>query len=102
MNAVKVSLSQGTVRGCRERLPNGRHYLRFSGIPYANAERFRDPQKLLKFAKSEIDCTKEGDECYQKSQFEAQLVGSENCLYLNVYVPSTDKKKLATMVWIHG
>ena len=27
---------------------------------------------------------------------------NEDCLYLNVYVPETEEKKLAVMVWIHG
>lgn len=30
-------------------------------------------------------------------------VGSENCLYLNVYTPKLgDAKDMAVMIWIHG
>lgn len=28
--------------------------------------------------------------------------GSEDCLYLNVYIPKTDRKSLPVMFWIHG
>lgn len=109
MNVVRVKLSQGVVRGCQEQLPDGRLFQRFSGIPYAkpplNELRFRSPQKLLKFNKSEIDCTKERDACFHRHIFEQTMVGSEDCLYLNVYVPPVEidsKKKLSVMVYIHG
>lgn len=67
---VRVKVNQGTVRGCQEKLPDGRSFFRFSGIPFAkppvNELRFKSPQKLLKFHKDEIDCTKEGDMCRHK------------------------------------
>jgi carboxylesterase type B len=105
MRGLSVKVLQGIVRGCKETLPNGRYYLRFSGIPYAKKPiselRFKSPQKLLKFEKHEIDCTKEGNECFHKST--GEFVGSEDCLYLNVYVPeSTASSKLAVMVFLHG
>lgn len=32
-----------------------------------------------------------------------QAVGSENCLYLNVYTPKLgDAKELPVLLWIHG
>ena len=30
------------------------------------------------------------------------LTESENCLFLNVFVPNNPKGKMAVMVWIHG
>jgi carboxylesterase type B len=108
MSANKVRVSQGIVRGCEEKLPNGRSFLRFSGIPYAkppiNELRFRSPQKLFKFVEDEIDCTRERDACFHKSTLNREYVGSEDCLNLNVYVPVPDdsSKKLAVMVYIHG
>lgn len=108
MSAVRVQLVQGVVRGCEEKLPDGRKFKRFSGIPYAkppiNELRFRSPQKLLKFDSDEIDCTEEGDPCFHRDIFEQKLVGSENCLYLNVYVPPIEnsKKKFTVLVYIHG
>lgn len=108
MLSERVRVKQGVVRGCEEILPNGKPFLRFSGIPYAkppiNELRFRSPQKLLKFDRDEIDCTLERDACLHKSTLTRNYVGSEDCLNLNVYVPSDAKctEKLAVMIYIHG
>lgn len=104
MSSAKIKVKQGTVRGCEEKLPNGKIYLRFSGIPYAkppiNELRFRSPQKLEKFDQEEIDCTRERDPCFHKSTLTRQYIGSEDCLNLNIYVPAkTDtSEKLTVMV----
>ena len=108
MLSTRVKVTQGFVRGVEEKLPDGRGFLRFSGIPYAEPPvgelRFQPPKKLLKFSDYEIDCTKERDACYHKSTISKKYVGSEDCLNLNVYVPlqSDNKKKLTVMVYIHG
>ena len=108
MSSIKVKVKQGIVRGCEEKLPDGRLYFRFSGIPYAkppiNELRFQSPQKLLKFDKPEIDCTREGDACFHKSPLTKQYIGSEDCLVLNVYVPATTdpSEKFTVMIYIHG
>jgi carboxylesterase type B len=108
MSTVRVNVRQGIVRGCEEKLPDGRSYLRFSGVPYAKPPlgelRFKSPQKLLKFDSDEIDCTKERDACFHKSTLTRQYIGSEDCLNLNIYVPKTptSNEKLAVMVYIHG
>lgn len=107
MLSTKVRVSQGIVRGCEELLPNGKKYLRFSGIPYAKAPvnelRFQPPQRLIKFDEDEIDCTEERDACFHKSTLTRSFVGSEDCLNLNVYVPQTSgSEKLSVMFYIHG
>lgn len=108
MSPVKVQVNQGIVCGCEEQLPNGKTFLRFSGIPYSsspiNELRFRSPQKLIKFDQHELDCTTERDACIHKSTLTGKYVGSENCLNLNVYVPVQDNttNKLSVMVYIHG
>lgn len=108
MSSSRVKVQQGTVKGCEERLPNGKNYVRFSGIPFAKAPvnelRFKSPQKLEKFDQDEIDCTKERDACFHKCTISKQYVGSEDCLNLNVYVPIQDEtsEKLAVMCYIHG
>lgn len=107
MRGLNVRIIQGIVKGSKEKLPNGKNFLRFSGIPYAkkpiNELRFKSPQKLIKFDKHEIDCTKEGNECFHKSTISGDYVGSEDCLYLNVYVPEQENiSRLAVMVFLHG
>jgi cholinesterase len=105
---VKVRVAQGTVRGCLETLPNGRNYQRFSGIPYAQKPigdlKFRAPKKLHKFETDELDCTREGQKCFQKSTVTRKFIGSEDCLHLNVYAPADpdSSSKKAVMVFIHG
>lgn len=108
-------MKQGTVVGCREPLPlveslkrgSKSTFQRFSGIPYAHPPieklRFRAPKKLERFETDEIDCTKDKDACYQKGLH--GLIGSEDCLYLNVFVPDSRRssvQKLPVMFYIHG
>lgn len=57
----------------------------------------------------ELSATKKGHECLQYQlvprDVEAQVTGSEDCLYLNVYVPKRTKSNeqtLPTLFWIHG
>ncbi|KAG5677769.1 hypothetical protein PVAND_007500 [Polypedilum vanderplanki] len=104
---VKVKVNQGIVKGCVEKLPNGRDYFRFSGIPYAQSPigqlRFKSPQKLLKFDTEELDCTRERSKCFHRSTVLKKFIGSEDCLNLNVYVPAdSNDKKYSVMVFIHG
>lgn len=106
MSSTKVKVGQGIVHGCEEVLPNGKSFLRFSGIPYAkppvNGLRFKSPQKLDKFDQDEIDCRKERDACFHKSTLSRDYIGSEDCLNLNVYVPTRSDitAKLTVMVTI--
>lgn len=106
MLKTSVKVFQGIVKGCIEKLPNGKNYLRYSGIPYAQSPigklRFKSPQKLLKFDKPEIDCTNERGVCFHKSGMTMEYIGSEDCLYLNIYVPETETNSKAVMVYIHG
>ena len=107
-NSIKIELSQGVVVGVQDKLPNGDVFCYFRGIPYAKAPlgnlRFKDPEPLHKFSKSELDCSAERDICYQKSMIYGDYVGSEDCLFLNVYTPKMSKlsKKKPVMLFIHG
>lgn len=51
-----------------------------------------------------LDCTKERDVCLQDDFITNEKIGSENCLYLNLYQPIVlDKnKKIPVMLFIHG
>lgn len=57
------------------------------------------------FSTEVLDCTAERDCSFQKDLLTAKMVGSENCLFLNVYTPSAkskNNKPLPVMLWIHG
>ena len=48
-----------------------------------------------------MDCTHERDACFHRDVYTREFIGSEDCLFLNVYAPS-DAKDLPVMIWIHG
>lgn len=103
----KVAVRQGTIVGSQGVLPRGGNFYSFKGIPYAlppvGELRFEAPVPLEKFPENELDCTKERDISLQKEVFSNDLVGSEDCLFLNVYTPKLKSDKpLPVMVYIHG
>lgn len=83
------------------------------GIPYAAPPvgdlRWKAPEPAAKW-KGERDATKFGAHCAQNHVFDDMVfqddtkLGSEDCLFLNVYAPATADKnsKLPVMYWIHG
>lgn len=49
------------------------------------------------------DATKYAPICAQKNSFSQSFEGSDDCLYLNIYVKSIESNvQLPVMVWIHG
>ncbi|EDW01649.1 GH21558 [Drosophila grimshawi] len=104
---VKVPVKQGVLVGQRQQLPSGLVYESFLGVPYAQPPvgelRFRSPVPVERFKEPELDCSKEGDVSHQRDPFMLEVIGSENCLFLNVYEPKgKSAKPLPVMVWIHG
>ncbi|XP_050327689.1 esterase B1 [Bactrocera neohumeralis] len=105
---VKVQVRQGVVVGREGRLPNGEPYHSFLGVPYAvpplGELRFRSPVPLESFDTPILDCTREKSPCHQKEPMTENILGSEDCLHLNVYAPAKPSTTgpLPVMVWIHG
>ncbi|CAH0714294.1 unnamed protein product, partial [Brenthis ino] len=103
---VVVEIEQGALRGvvCNN---NDVTYLAFKGIPYAKpplgALRFKAPEPPESWQGTR-DASQHGPVCPQYNERLQQYeIGSEDCLYLNVYsktiIPSG---LLPVMVWIHG
>jgi para-nitrobenzyl esterase len=108
-----VKTMDGKVHG---KLINNGQVFAFQGIPYAappvGGLRWKAPQPVATW-KGTLDATTYGRHCAQNHVFEDMVfqdsatsadAGSEDCLYLNVYVPAsrTAKAKLPVMFWIHG
>ncbi|MEX0940970.1 MAG: carboxylesterase family protein [Pseudomonadales bacterium] len=106
------SLESGDVLGFVDRF-NAHAWL---GIPYAlppvGAQRWRAPGSPHKW-RGRLAALEAGNVCPQVSTGErgrsGQLIGNEDCLYLNVWAPAfgvgqvpTGPERLPVMFWIHG
>ncbi|CAG4948036.1 unnamed protein product [Colias eurytheme] len=95
---LPVRVSGGLLRGSVAL--DGSH-LRYTGIPYATAERFQAPKPASKW-NGIFDAVNENKKCPQSST-NSLTAGDEDCLYLNVYTPLILGNKLyPVMVFIHG
>ncbi|XP_029172662.1 uncharacterized protein LOC114941733 [Nylanderia fulva] len=106
-NKVKVHVSEGVLVGIIEKTIYGSYYNAFRGIPYAKPPvgdlRFQDPQALPEKWSGERDAAFYGNICLQVDLFTYQIIGNEDCLYLNVYTNNLHpSERRAVMVWIHG
>ncbi|KAM3966297.1 juvenile hormone esterase-like [Aphomia sociella] len=105
-----VTISQGTLRGGKSKSESGYEYYEFLGVPYAKPPigvlRFKNPQSPESW-ENERDATKahaENISCHVDFMT-GKLLGSEDCLYLNVYTPKLTNVKselLPVIVHIHG
>jgi para-nitrobenzyl esterase len=100
-----VPTDEGPVRGTETAAV--KEYL---GIPYAAPPvgelRWRPPQPHARW-RAPLDATHFGNHCPQTASFAGAASTSEDCLYLNVFVPKQGPgralaKRLPVMVWIHG
>ncbi|VVC41617.1 Carboxylesterase type B, conserved site,Carboxylesterase, type B,Carboxylesterase type B [Cinara cedri] len=107
-----INIHYGQLKGKNYVSRSGRNYFAFQGIPYAKPPvgnlRFKPPEPASSW-NGILNATVEPPACIQKNMFMYQtanvLVGSEDCLYLNVYTPKLPKighKNLPVMVWIPG
>lgn len=85
--------------------------IQFRGIPYAEAPigdlRWKPPRMKITLDRDTFDARNFGSICPQP-RFELvegtfiEERQSEDCLFLNVYTPSLDDKKMPVMVFFHG
>ncbi|XP_030558837.1 esterase B1-like [Drosophila novamexicana] len=106
-HTVIVTTKFGRVRGLqRKTIYDEELYYAFEGIPYAKPPlgelRFRAPQ-LPEPWEGVRNCTTYGEKPLQRNMVLGLIEGSEDCLYLNVYVKQMQSEKpLPVMVWIYG
>ncbi|KAG8035023.1 hypothetical protein G9C98_005445 [Cotesia typhae] len=109
-----VKVKNGTLEGSLMKTRRGREFLSFRGIPYALPPigdlRFEPPKPTtiwsgIKSAK------KDAPICTQRNIYthDDNIVGQEDCLYLNVYTPKLPTKEMKevginypVMIWFHG
>lgn len=87
------------------------HYISFEGIPYAEAPvndlRFEPPVAWSKKWDDVREASHPGKACLQWNHFlideEDKLTGSEDCLYLNIYIPKElPEEPVPVILHIHG
>jgi carboxylesterase type B len=108
---LDVNIESGRILGRYMTSESGKTIRAFMGIPYAEPPvgnfRFRSPvrkQIWLDVLKTQIEPPKciSSDYFFEESE---DLIGQEDCLYLNVYAPVFDMKsgkKFPVMVFFHG
>ncbi|XP_063383716.1 carboxylic ester hydrolase-like [Cydia fagiglandana] len=101
-----VRVTQGVLQGSWKVSTKGRPYASFEGIPYARPPvgkyRFREPQHMKPWAGT-WDASRPLSDCMQYDPFVKKVVGSENCLYVNVHTPKLNAgANLPVLVFIHG
>ncbi|KYM93602.1 PREDICTED: venom carboxylesterase-6-like [Cyphomyrmex costatus] len=111
--APRVRTPLGGLKGYYKTSQNGRTYEAYEGVPYAlppvGKLRFKPPRPIPAWI-GELSATKLSTVCIQYDQVPEhppeKVVGAEDCLYLNVYVPRREKGRNKTpmpvIFWIHG
>ncbi|XP_070160420.1 juvenile hormone esterase-like isoform X2 [Polyergus mexicanus] len=105
-NRVVVNVREGKLIGIIDENIQGGNYITFRGIPYAKPPvgklRFKDPAPPEPWSGSR-DSSKHGNVAVQKDLTTREMIGDEDCLYLNVYTVDIESwRKRPVMVWIHG
>nr|UCI87123.1 carboxylesterase [Bradysia odoriphaga] len=106
-NNCIVQTEYGKVRGFLQMSLVDIPYIRFLGIPYAKPPvgnlRFKSPLPPSPWGENILDANEEKSACAGKNNVIKQFVGSDDCLYLNVFTKNLNPKKpCPVMVYIHG
>ena len=71
------------------------------GVRYATAARFEPPKSVPPWAPAMLDATTEAPSCPQAPNAESTATQSEDCLFLNIWLPATGTPN-HTLAFIHG
>ncbi|XP_026327680.1 venom carboxylesterase-6-like [Hyposmocoma kahamanoa] len=101
-----VKIAHGVVQGTWKISASGRTYGSFEGVPYASPPlgkyRFREPQALESWP-GLWDASRPSEPCLQYNPLIEKVIGSEDCLRVNVYSPKPYKgADLPVVMYIHG
>ncbi|QQP50730.1 Carboxylic ester hydrolase, partial [Caligus rogercresseyi] len=95
--------NKAQIQGRVQKLSDG-SFEAYRGIPYAKAPigelRFKSPVPYEIQDDTLIDGSKFGEACPQL--LKSEVIGSEDCLFLNVFVPGANKGNLPVMVYFPG
>ena len=101
----------GSIKGTLLKSTHGRNIFSYGGIPYAEPPvgklRFKRPKPIKGWKDGVFDGRGHSKKCVQLNGITPipAVVGTEDCLQLNVYVPEVEnppKDGLSVMFWIHG
>ncbi|XP_050684100.1 juvenile hormone esterase-like [Leptidea sinapis] len=115
-SAPVVTTSLGEARGFCMHTRKGHSIAAFTSVPYALPPigdlRFKGPVAVTaeQWGLGGLDATRSPQPCVQRNPYirQKEIVGDEDCLYLNIYVPDAhlrardEKKPLPVMVFVHG
>ncbi|XP_016907128.2 esterase FE4 [Apis cerana] len=103
---VQLKIPQGVLKGLKtETVFHNKPYYSFKGIPYAKPNVGSDKFQISEPAEpweDVYDATVHRSACPFYCIIKKEIIGEEDCLYLNVYTPVLDKEaRKAVMVWIY-
>lgn len=110
LDVPEVKIDQGALRGKYQESRKGRTFSAFTGIPYAQPPvdelRFKAPLAADPW-EGILDASKPHDVCPQSNPITGDFtaIGTEDCLFLNVYTPQLPDSKnqlLPVIFYIHG
>ncbi|KAG8034161.1 hypothetical protein G9C98_001245 [Cotesia typhae] len=103
MDTLILEVQQGKLCGVKKKNVNGKEFFAFRGIPYAKPpvgeRRFKDPEATESWSGIR-EAKTYASKCAQVDILTLKALGTEDCLYLNVFTPNLNCKPV--MVWIHG
>ncbi|XP_031623525.1 esterase B1-like [Contarinia nasturtii] len=114
---IMKQTNNGPVEGIEQTGFLGRKYYAFRGVPYAEIpitgidpytgaevdRRFKPTVPLTRRWTEALKVYEYADGCITSTKFLPKITKtSENCLFLNIYVPDGGSEKKTVMVYIHG